>query len=148
MTNLEQFEKLSPEVQSRLLKIAANNTARTINLLSTSSFVLKENLDDHIYGINENVVLDRAKELCSFSRSKSTSFFRSIVTDLTLDVNAASELIDTMEERDMKELFKMYEEYFILPVNSIDDEYKLEIVSKLFEKYGWVELEEKTKHLL
>jgi len=70
------------------------------------------------------------------------------MSDITLDSSIASELLDTMDESDMKELFKMYSEYTLFPTNTIDEEYKLEIVKQLFDKYSWVELEKKIKHLL
>lgn len=153
MTNTEQFEKLTPEVQELLLKIATCEDERTLDLISKNEFILREDIDDHIDDVDEDIVIEKAQELCEYDKTRSYEMFEAIFDSLDkISVHDISALIsEFLNPQETKELFNEFDEYldeYEYRKNTLADEFKYDLLMQLYKKYSWMELEEKLKHLL
>ena len=128
MTNIEKFQNLSIEVQNQLLFISSIQPLRTIEKLASKQFILKEDLEDSIDDISDDVVFDYVKELCEYSSKNSRELYNAIKHNLNI--------------------YKESESESDFEIKNLDDEFKIPILLDLFTKYTSYQLEEKLKQLI
>lgn len=149
LTNVQVFEKFTPEIQDLLLEIYKLVDLRELKLITTNQYILSEDLDDNIDDIDEDIVIEKAQDLCSGCHTTSKEMYNAIKSDLTFDVDDIEDLIeDNLTYEQKIELFNFFKELGQFKIISIDDEFKIDILTQLFDKYTSYQLEEKVKHLI
>ena len=129
----KSIDELTIEEQLLLLEIFNNNSISVLKDIAADDFTTFNDIDHYVHEIDRDVLYDE--------------FYDNKLTYTELD----ELLTKNLSNKDILYMLRDNLDYnynISLMPNTIDDEYKIEILTKLYEKYTSYQLEEKVKDLI